>query len=262
MPETGSRTSGEGGASGASHARRLRVGISSHVRAFVRTPVNVALLIVLPVVVIEGYGVAMSAFPQMAFLTAEPMADLGRVNGAVYATAFLAGVLGLFQIVSAVQADERLRRCGYSRLELFASRLSTVILGSLLVAGVSAAILSWQVAPEAPLSAFGALTLAALLYGLIGMAIGAALPRTLEGSLVLVFLVDFDDFLSSGLLDVDVAALKLLPLYYPHRLLRSAVFEGTVEGGDALAGSAYLVVLLAVVVAAYVRLTGDGGVVA
>ena len=50
---------------------------------------------------------------------------MGRVNGAIYSVAFFAGVLGLFQVISARQADERLRICGYSRSELFASRLYT-----------------------------------------------------------------------------------------------------------------------------------------
>lgn len=239
---------------------RLRVGVSSHVRSFVRTPANVALLVVVPIIVIEGYAVAMQSFPRLSYLSARSMADLGRINGAVYAAAFLAGVLGLFQIISAVQADERLRVCGYTRPELFASRLASVALGSVLVAGVAATVLWYTVEPAAPLAAFGALALAALVYGLIGMVVGAALPRALEGSLVLVFLVDFDDFLSSGILDIDAEALKLLPLHYPHRLLRSAVFDGTVETGNALAGGAYLVVLLAMVLALYVRLTGEGGV--
>ncbi|NEU58148.1 hypothetical protein [Halorussus sp. MSC15.2] len=221
---------------------------------------NVALLVVLPVVVVEGYGTAMAAFPQFPHLDGGTMAEMGRVNGAIYAAAFLAGILGLFQILGAVQADERLGVCGYDRAELFASRLVAVVLGSALVAGVTTAVLWWRVEPEAPLAAFGALTLAALLYGLVGMLVGAVLPRALEGSLVLVFLVDFDDFLSSGLLDVDSPFLVLLPLHYPHDLFRSAVFDGTVAVGNALAGTAYLGVAFAVALVVYARVTGDGGV--
>lgn len=246
----------------AGRLRRLRTSVSSHVRAFVRTPLNVALLVVVPVLVVESYGTAMEAFPDLPGVSAGTMAEMGRVNGAIYAAAFIAGVLGLFQILSAVQADERLRVCGYGRAELFASRLASVVLGSVLVAGVSTAALWRTVTPESPLVAFGSLTLAALLYGLLGMLVGAVLPRALEGSLVLVFLVDFDDFLSSGMLDVDSALVKVLPLYYPHALFRSAVFDGTVATGDAVTGIAYLGTAFAVVLAVYVRVTGDGGVLA
>jgi len=242
----------------AGRLRRLRVGVSSHVRAFVRTPLNVALLVIFPLVVVEGYGTAMSAFPQFPHFDAASAAAMGRVNGAVYASAFLAGILGLFQSIGAVQADERLGICGYDRAELFASRLAAVGLGSLLVAGVSTAVLWRTVELAAPLAAFGALTLAALIYGLLGMLVGAVLPRTLEGSLVLVFLVDLDDFLSSGLLNVDSSVLHLLPLYYPHDAFQSAVFDGSVATGDALLGTAYLGVAFLLALAVYVFVTGQG----
>ena len=272
MPESASTAGGSGGSGRpkgssdparrrrASRSRRLHVGVGSHVRAFVRTPLNVALLVVFPVVVIEGYGTAMAAFPELPGLTVESMAEMGRVNGAIYAAAFLAGILGLFQSIGAVQADERLRVCGYDRAELFASRLAAVALGSVLVASVSTAVLQWRLELAAPAAAFGALTLAALLYGLVGMLVGAVLPRALEGSLVLVFLVDFDDFLSSGVVAVDSPALKLLPLHYPHDLFRAAVFDGTVAAGDALAGATYLCAAFVAALAVYVRVTGEGGV--
>ncbi|UPV76592.1 hypothetical protein M0R89_18845 (plasmid) [Halorussus limi] len=259
MPESANPATGAGRAS---RLRRLRVGVASHVRAFVRTPLNVALLVVLPVVVVEGYGTAMSAFPQLPHLAGGTMAETGRVNGAIYAAAFLAGILGLFQSISAVQADERLRICGYDRAELFASRLASVVLGSTLVAGVSTAALWRSVELAAPTAAFGALTLAALIYGLVGMLVGAVLPRALEGSLVLVFLVDLDDFLSSGLLDVESPVLKLLPLHYPHDLFQSATFEGSVATGDALLGAAYLGGVFLLALGVYVRVTGEGGVLA
>jgi hypothetical protein len=242
--------------------RLLRVGVSSHVRAFVRTPLNVALLVVFPVIVVEGYGTAMAAFPQFPGIDAGSMAEMGRVNGAVYAAAFIAGVLGLFQSIEAVRADERLAVCGLDRVELVASRLASVAVGSALVAAVSTAVLWWQVETAAPVAAFAALTLAALLYGLVSMLVGSVLPRALEGSLVLVFLVDFDDFLSSGVVDVDSPALRLLPLHYPHDLLQAAVFDGTLPGADAIAGVAYLSVSLVLAVAAYVRVTGEGGILA
>ncbi|MFT4892133.1 MAG: ABC-2 type transport system permease protein [Halobacteriales archaeon] len=258
MADAREATAGPGAA--ADRGRRLRAGVSSHVRAFVRTPINVVLVVALPIVMVEGYGMAMEAFPSLPFLDAEQMVELGRVNGAVYTVAFFAGVLGLFQVISALQADERLRICGYSRAELFVSRLATVVLGTLVITLVSLGVLWWSTPVEAPLAAFGGLALAGLIYGLIGMLVGAVLPRALEGSLVIVFVVDADDFLSSGMLDLDAAILNAFPLHFPHQLFRDAVFDGTIRTGDALAGVAYLLVALAVVAALYVRLTGDGGI--
>jgi hypothetical protein len=243
----------------AGRGRRLRAGVSSHVRAFVRTPVNVVLLVALPIAMVEGYGAAMEAFPSLPFVDAEQLVEMGRLNGAMYTVAFFAGVLGLFQVISALQADERLRISGYSRAELFLSRLVTVVLGSLVITGVSLGVLWWTTPVEAPVAAFGALSLAAFIYGLIGMLIGAVLPRALEGSLVIVFLVDADDFFSSGMLDLDSRILNVFPLHFPHQLFRDAVFDGTVATGDALWGVAYLAIVLLVVSILYVRLTGHGG---
>jgi ABC-2 type transport system permease protein len=238
---------------------RLRAGIAAQVRAFIRTPINVVLLVALPLVVVEGYGIAMEAFPQLPFIEAGSLAEMGRVNGAIYSVAFFAAVLGLFQVISARQADERLRICGYTRSELFATRLLTVVLGSLVITGAALSVLWWNLPPEAPVVAFGALAMAALIYGLIGMLVGAVLPRALEGSLVIVFLVDFDDFLSSGMLGLDSPVLSLFPLHFPHKLFRDAVFEGSIVLGEAAAGVAYLLAVGVIATLVYVRLTANGG---
>jgi len=238
-----------------SRSERLAVGVGAHVRQFLREPVHVVLLLVLPPLVVEGYGRAMASFPEFPYMTTVP-ATLGRVNGAVFAAAFLAGLIGLFQVVSAVQADGRLAVCGFSRAELFGSRLGTVLAVSVGSAAVTFAVLWWRVSVAAPVAAFGALVLAALTYGLLGVLIGTVLPRELEGSLVLVFVADFDDFLASGIVDVDSPVVNFLPLHYPHAVFRAAVLDGSVPIEDALAGVAYLAVLFVLVLAAYVRLAG------
>jgi len=255
----GSAVAGSGADSpaGGTHRERLAAGIAAHVREFLREPVHVVLLLALPPLVVEGYGRAMASFPEFPYMTTVP-ATLGRVNGAVFAAAFLAGLIGLFQVVSAVQADDRLAVCGFSRAELFVSRLGTVLAVSGCSALVTFGALWWRVDVAAPLAAFGALVLAALTYGLIGVLVGTALPRELEGSLVLVFVADFDDFLASGIVDVDSPVVNVLPLHYPHALFRSAVLDGTVPTDDVLAGLAYLGVLFALVLAAYVRFAGGG----
>ncbi|MFB6150413.1 MAG: hypothetical protein ABEJ40_01275 [Haloarculaceae archaeon] len=238
-----------------SRGRRLWAGLGAHLREFLREPVHLVLLLALPPVVVEGYGRAMASFPEFPFMETPP-GTLGRVNGAVFAAAFLAGLIGLFQVVSAVQADDRLGICGFDRAELFLSRLGTVVVVSLVAAAAAFGALLRTVTPEAPLVAFGALALAALTYGLVGVLIGSLLPRELEGSLVLVFVTDFDDFLASGVVDVDSPVVNLLPLHYPHELFRAAILDGTVATGDVVAALAYLAVLFVAVLGAYVLLTG------
>jgi hypothetical protein len=237
----------------------LLVGVGSHLREFLREPLHVLLLVVLPPLVIEGYGRAMGALGQLPFLAGDP-ATLGRVNGAIFAAAFLAGLVGLFQVISAIEADERLVVCGFDRGELFVSRLATVVAVSLVAAGVTLAVLLWQVEVDAPVVAFGALALAALVYGVLGVLVGTVVPRELEGSLVLVFVADMDDALASGLVEVDapIPVTEFLPLHYPHAIFEAAVTDGTVATGDVVAGVAYALVALAAVLV--VSITVEGGV--
>lgn len=241
-----------------SAAGRLRAGTTAHVREFVRRPLHVLMLVALPPVVVEVYGRAMASLPEMGLLSA-PAPTVGRINGAVFAAAFLAGLVGLFQVRSAVQADDRLWLCGFGRAELFCSRLAVVVGVSLLATLGSLAVLARSTTIAAPLGAAGALLLGGLTYGLLGVLVGVVAPGELEGSLVLVFLADFDSFLSSGLVPVDSPLADLTPLHVPHTLFGDAVRSGSVAAGDAAAGLAYLGVLSVLSLTVYVRATGTGG---
>lgn len=232
----------------------------AHALSVGRAPTALVLLLVLPPVVVIGYGRAMAAFPAMPFLSAPPV-TIGRINGAVFATAFLAGLLGLFTTVSAQRADRRLVRCGFPRAELFATRLAVVLGVSLFAAATSLATLWVQRAPEAPLLAFGVLAGTGLLYGALGVLVGSAIPRELEGSLALVVVADMDTFLSADLVAVELDVLgvrlpELFPLYHPHALFEAAVLDGTLAETHLLPTTGYTLALLCLAAIAYAHLTG------
>lgn len=244
---------------------QFTTGIRTHTTAFVRKPLNLVLLMVLPPVVIVLYGEAMEAFSSLPLLSAlgADLGVIGRLTGALFATAFLTGIIGLFQVISARQGDERLVLCGFSRSTLLATRLVTVIGAAVLTAGVSLAVLSVTVSVGAPLVAFGALFFGGVSYGLLGMLVGVLLPRELEGSLVLVFLVDIDDALSSGMFIESSSTIpKLFPLYRPHAMLETAVLDGTIAMDHVFGAVVYLLVLAVLVFVVYVRVIGERGGVA
>jgi hypothetical protein len=239
-------------------ARRLEVGLASAMREFVREPVNLALLVALPPLVIVSYGSIMSSFPELPYMSRSPE-TLGAVAGTLFVAAFLPGVIGLFQVISARRADERLSLAGFPRATLFATRLLTVLASSLLTAGVALAVLTTRTDVAALPAAFAVLVLVGVLYGLVGMLVGTVLPRELEGSLVLIFLADLDEALASGVVRTDAAFTELLPLHYPHELFGAAVEGREFATGDALAAGAYVAVLGAAALFAYTALTGEGG---
>lgn len=238
-------------------------GVRAHATAFARKPLNIVLLVVLPPIATVAYAEELTGISPLAS-SLEHGVELGalaRLTGALWATGFLVGIIGLFQVISARRGDERLVLCGFSRRTLLATRLVVVIGAAVVAAGVSFVAIWAAVPVDVPLAAFGALFIAGVMYGLLGMVVGALLPRELEGSLVLAFLVDIDDALVSGLFIPTTTVLpKFFPLYHPHALLRAAVFDGTIATDHTLGASVYLLVLAALAFVVYSRVTDGRGV--
>jgi ABC-2 type transport system permease protein len=241
---------------------KLAEGVRANVRTFLRTPLNVVLAVLLPLVVIEGWGQAMAGLPDVPTVEAVPL-ELGRLLGAIFGVAIIAGLLGLVQMISARSADRRLVQVGYPPRTLLATRLSTLAVITVAVAAVNFAVLAVLISPEAPLLTFGFLVLAGLVYAFLGALVGAVLPRLFEGSLVVVFLAMMDAFLAGDSpLAADVPGfVEYFPLYHPKELLRSAAFEGTFATGDLAFVGAYVGVLLVLVTVVFgrsMRIAGGG----
>ncbi|MFB6270297.1 MAG: hypothetical protein ABEH83_10155, partial [Halobacterium sp.] len=181
----------------------LTAGASAHARSVVRQPTTVAMLALLPPFVVFVYGAAMTSFPEVGFIEGAA-ASYGRIGGALFATAFLSGLVGLFGTVSAARADRYLAFSGFSPVTLFATRVLVTVGVAAVAAAVSLAALATAGTGVASLpTAYAVLVLAGVLYGLLGVVVGALVPRELEGSLVLVFLADADSFLSGDVLQVE-----------------------------------------------------------
>lgn len=236
---------------------RVRTAVLASTRAFARDPFHLVVLLVLPPAVVVGYAEAMAAFPPLPGLSAPPQA-VGRISGATFAAAFLAGLVGLFQVISARRADARLGLAGFPRTHLLAGRFVTVALVALVGAAVSLASVWYDVAPERPALAFAALVLAGLTYGALGVLVGALLPRELEGSLVLVFAADLDAATSTGLVG-DIGDISwLFPLSAAHGLVETGILGGDIATADLVGGVGYALVLGAAATLAYARLTRGG----
>lgn len=246
---------------------RLATGTRLRLIELARQPLTLSVLLVLPPVVIETYGAAVGAFPRLPGVGPDP-ATTGRMTGALFAVAFLAGLVGLFQVIGARGGDERAAVAGFPRRTMLLTRLATMVVVGLAGAAVALVALDYRVDVAAPGLAFGALVLAALVYGLLGVVVGTLLPRELEGSIVLVFLADLDNALSSGLFPIEasasvpllgeVGATDLVPLYHPHELFAAAVRSGDLAGEHLPPIAGWLTATLLVAFVAYGRATGEG----
>jgi ABC-2 type transport system permease protein len=247
--------------------RRLATVTRLRVTELLRQPLTLVMLLLLPPIVIELYGVAVSSFPQLPTLGADPV-TVGRMTGTLFSVAFLAGLVGLFQVISARNGDERAAIAGFPRWELLTTRLVTMLVIAGAGAGVAFATLSYTVDVAAPVLAVGFLVLAALIYGLMGVIVGTLLPQELEGSIVLVFLADIDNALSAGLFSIEasttlplvgeIGVTDFVPLYHPHELFVGAVLEGDIASGHLPPALGWVVGLVVIAFVAYGRTAGDG----
>jgi hypothetical protein len=245
-----------------SATRRTTASVRASVLSFVREPFNLVLLLVLPAVSIQIYGVGLGGFPEVGFFdTAGSVVTTGRITGAVFATGALAGVLGLFQMISARNADRRLTICGVRGVELVVARFTTVLAVGTLIGVVATATL--VVLVDAPVSALPAavvgLALAAVIYGLLGILVGSVLPRELEGSLVLVILADMDNVFASGLFAIDESITRFAPLTHPHDIVSAAVTDGRLATEHLLPAAGHVLLFGALGLVAYTAAVGNGG---
>ncbi|CQH65057.1 uncharacterized protein HHUB_6052 (plasmid) [Halobacterium hubeiense] len=246
---------------------RYAAGIRASALSFFREPLNLVLLVVLPAASIQIFGVAYGQFPEFGFLNLPASLDAtARITGATFATGALAGVLGLFQLISARDADHRLSICGFPALDLLVARFATLVVISLVIAGVSTltlvGLLSEPVA--SPLFVFMGLTLVGVIYAMLGILVGAVLPRALEGSLALVILADMDNVIASGIFPIQDRITQLSPTSYGHEVVTRAVLDGELATGELLPALTIVAVLGGLAILAYTHTVEpivSGGVV-
>lgn len=236
--------------------RRNIAGIHASALSFFREPLNLALLVVLPALSIQIYGIGYGQFSEIGVLrTPVSLETTARITGAVFATGALAGVLGLFQIISARDADRRLSLCGYPAVDLLVSRFITLFLVCLVIATVSTISLKILLFEplRAPLSVFFGLLIGGIIYAMLGMLVGAILPRALDGSLVLVIIADMDNVLASGIFQIKDIITQFSPLSYSHDIVTQAVLSGDLASTKLLPAMTFILVFGILAVIVYTR---------
>ena len=216
--------------------------IKVNVTAFFRRPVNLGLIVFGIPSVIYGFYVFMRALPD--FIFPEISAEMGAATGTLFAVVFLVGLVGLFQIISSLEADRRLCLSGFSMQNILIGRFLGIFIISTIISALSLGVMSYWVFAESYSRAFLVLTLSGFMYGMIGVLIGSSVPKELEASLILIFLADLDVFLGTGFLDFESAVVEYFPLHSPSILLRNAVLNGHLDNSHLLVLGVYILVFL------------------
>lgn len=194
------------------------------VREYYRTTLNVVLLIVIPALVIFAVSDSIGRISRI-FATGLTTA-MAESMGALWAAAFLTGMMGFFMITGARAADRRLVGAGYGALEVVALRFTVIALFGGLATLASYGLLLTRVTPTDHAQMLLVMYLAALLYGALGVLIGSLIPGELEGSFALLFFFVMDAFIASPLFgNAGGFPLNLLPTFYPTKVLLSVTAE-------------------------------------
>jgi hypothetical protein len=162
----------------------------SFLREQIRAPLNLVLLIAVPVFFVLIFASVVGDFAKA--LGGDLARESATSISAGWAAAFLCGTLAFFQVASSREADRRLALAGLGAWRVALSRIAASIALGLIVSVVAYLTLLLRSGVEHPPHAAAAIFFFALTYIGVGTLIGTLVRDPLSGSLlvVLVFAVD------------------------------------------------------------------------
>lgn len=150
---------------------------------------------------------------------------------------FLAGLVGLFVVQSALESDRRLVVAGFSPLEVILPRLAVLGAATVIVLGVSLAVTTIDYVPESWGPFVVGNLLVGLIYGTIGALAGVFLGR-LGGVYFMFFLPMMDIGVAQNPMFFNGAPQSwapVLPGYGPTRVLLDGAFSSAFNAGPGFA---------------------------
>lgn len=216
-----------------------------------RRPLLLVLLVVLPVYVIARSVAITEATPQPVVLPAGEVigSTMRDIHGAVMAgsvIAFVCGLVGVFVMQAAFQADQRLVIAGMRPGQVIAARLAVVLAASILVVSVSALATAVYFDPRSWLPFLSGLAFVGLIYAGLGALAGAVFDK-LAATYLLLFLAMTDLLIVQNPMfgDGDPASwATLLPGYGPSQLMIVGAFSNSFRAtGELVLSLAWLTVV-------------------
>lgn len=155
-----------------------------------RRPLLLILLVITPVFFITRAIAATKPIPRVVGLPGggaalSTMRDIHGATMAAITVAFLGGLIGVFIMQAAKQADRRLVLAGFRGLEAVASRFLVLLSATALITVISLLVTANDFAPQSPLGFSVGTATIAVTYAGIGALAGALLGRVGATYLVL-----------------------------------------------------------------------------
>jgi len=211
-----------------------------------RRPLNLILLVVVPVVFVVLSAGALADFADI--LAGGTNRDSVELATAGWAASVLAGVGAFFHVANSRKPDRRLASTGVNVWKVVGSRLvSSAVLG--LLAVVASVLALWmRVGLGDPARVLEATLMSAVIYLGIGMIVGAFVESELNGSLLIVFTWMFDVFFGPAMGGTTLLV-RFFPLHFPTLMLTDANSPHAGAFGNLAISLAWAVLAVVVAVA-------------
>jgi hypothetical protein len=178
---------------------------------YVRNPVNLLLLAVVPIVFVI---VVAGSMADSAKLLGGPGGPAVQTATAGWAAAFLAGIAMYFQTAATRDTDRRVVIAGLPATRLVAARLATGLALALFAAVVAVGALAVRTGIDSPVRVAAGTLMFAVIYLAIGTVVGATVPNPVNGTVVVLFVWILDVFFGPAMGARDWLATRGLPTHF------------------------------------------------
>jgi hypothetical protein len=178
---------------------------------YIRNPVNLLLLVVIPTVFVVAVAGTMAQF---AKLLGGPGGPAVQTATAGWAAAFLAGIAMYFQTAATRDTDRRVVIAGLPAGRMALARLLTGGCLALLAAATALIALAIRTGIDSPARTIVGTLMFAVIYVAIGAAVGSAVPNPINGSVIVLFVWIIDVFFGPAMGAADRIATRGLPTHF------------------------------------------------
>jgi hypothetical protein len=178
---------------------------------YVRNPVNLLLLAVVPVVFVF---VVAGAMADAAKLLDGPGGPAVQTATAGWVAGFLIAIGMYFSTAATRSVDRRVVIAGMRPARLVAARLGTGFILALLAVAVAVTALAVRNGIDAPARVLSGTVMFAVIYLAIGTLVGALVPNPVNGTVVVLFVWILDVFFGPAMGARDLVATRWLPTHF------------------------------------------------
>ena len=187
---------------------------------YARRPLNLVLLVAVPVVMVVALGGELASFSKLLSATAKP--PHLDVATAGWAAAAVAGLAGFFQAIASRATDRRLAAASArGATPVVAGRLTAAFALVLAAATAAIAALGTRAGVTDPARVASTIVLVAVIYLAIGVLVGTLVRSQMNGALVVSVIWMLDVFVGAGLGGSSSVITRFFPLHFPTMILTS-----------------------------------------